>query len=63
MRIREQVPDASFAFESGTRFGYEPDVPAPGPTTTARDPALFTGPAEEIAHTEEFVKMLVQSRP
>ena len=22
--IREQVPDAYFAFESGTRFGYEP---------------------------------------
>ena len=47
--IRSAVPDVSFAFESGTRFGYEPDVQPPGRTTTGNDPALFSGPAEEIA--------------
>ena len=58
--IREQVPDASFAFESGTRFGYEPSY-GTWPADDGTDPALFSGPAEEIAYTEEFVKMLVQS--
>lgn len=58
--VREAVPDAAFAFESGTRFGHEPGYRVwraePGV-----DPALFTGPAEDIARTEPFVKMLVQS--
>jgi Cof subfamily protein (haloacid dehalogenase superfamily) len=58
--IREQVPDALFAFESGTRFGYEPSY-GPWPADDGTDPALFSGPAEEIAYTEDFVKMLVQS--
>ncbi len=58
--IREQVPDASFAFESGTRFGYEPSY-GTWPADDGTDPALFSGPAEEIAYTEDFVKMLVQS--
>ena len=58
--IREQVPDAFFAFESGTRFGYEPSY-GTWPADDGTDPALFSGPAEEIAYTEEFVKMLVQS--
>ncbi len=60
-RIRGAVPDASFAFESGTRFGHEPGYRV-WRSNPAVDPALFTGPAEEIAHTEPFVKMLVQSR-
>jgi Cof subfamily protein (haloacid dehalogenase superfamily) len=61
VRIRAAVPDASFAFESGTRFGYEPTYQRwPGDDGT--DPALFRGPAEEIALEEAFVKMLVQSR-
>ncbi len=58
--IREQVPDASFAFESGTRFGYEPSY-GTWPADDGTDPALFSGPADEIAYTEDFVKMLVQS--
>ena len=58
--IRAVVPDASFAFESGTRFGYEPAYRTwQGDDGT--DPALFTGPAEEIARREQFVKMLVQT--
>ena len=59
--IRAEVPDASFAFESGTRFGYEPAY-RHWPADRSDEPALFTGPAEEIAHEEEFVKMLVLSR-
>jgi Cof subfamily protein (haloacid dehalogenase superfamily) len=60
-RIRQAVPEASFAFESGTRFGYEPAYQT-WTTDRGTDPALFTGPAEEIARREAFVKMLVQSR-
>lgn len=60
-RIRTAVPDASFAFESGSRFGYEPAYQT-WRTDDGSDPALFTGPAEEIARHEDFVKMLVQSR-
>lgn len=68
-RIREAVPGVSFAFESGARFGYEPTYRTwaadSGSETrrlhTGREPALFTGPAEQIAHTCDFVKMLVQS--
>lgn len=59
--IRSTVPDASFAFESGTRFGYEPPY-RHWPADRSDEPALFTGPAEEIAYAEEFVKMLVLSR-
>jgi Cof subfamily protein (haloacid dehalogenase superfamily) len=60
-RIRAAVPDASFAFESGTRFGYEPAYRR-WPEDDGTDPALFRGPAEQIAREEEFVKMLVQSQ-
>jgi Cof subfamily protein (haloacid dehalogenase superfamily) len=60
-RIRGAVPDASFAFESGTRFGHEPAYRT-WRTGDVADPALFTGPADEIARREDFVKMLVQSR-
>jgi Cof subfamily protein (haloacid dehalogenase superfamily) len=59
--IRRAVPDVSFAFESGTRFGYEPAY-ASWPEDRSSDPALFTGPAEEIACAEDYVKLLVQSR-
>jgi len=59
--IRAAVPDVSFAFESGTGFGYEPAYQTWRPDP-AIDPPLFTGPAEEIALRDEFVKMLVQSQ-
>jgi Cof subfamily protein (haloacid dehalogenase superfamily) len=59
--VRASVPDAAFAFESGDRFGHEPGYRV-WRSDPRVDPALFTGPAEEIAHTEPFVKMLVQSR-
>ena len=59
--VRAAVPDAAFAFESGTRFGHE-DGYRLWRSDPAVDPALFTGPAEQIAHTEPFVKMLVQSQ-
>jgi Cof subfamily protein (haloacid dehalogenase superfamily) len=60
-RIRVVVPDASFAFESGTRFGYEPAYRT-WPEDDGTDPALHRGPAEQIARAEDFVKMLVQSQ-
>jgi Cof subfamily protein (haloacid dehalogenase superfamily) len=59
VRIRAAVPSASFAFESGDRFGHEPAYRT-WRADAAADPALFTGPAEEIARREDFVKMLVQ---
>jgi Cof subfamily protein (haloacid dehalogenase superfamily) len=60
-RIRAVVPDASFAFESGTRFGYEPTYRT-WPADDGTNPALYRGPAEEVAVAEDFVKMLVQSQ-
>jgi Cof subfamily protein (haloacid dehalogenase superfamily) len=59
VRIRAAAPSASFAFESGTRFGHEPAYRT-WRADAAADPALFTGPAEEIARLGDFVKMLVQ---
>ncbi len=59
--VRASTPDAAFAFESGTRFGHEPGYRV-WRSEPGTDPGLFTGPAEEIAHTEPFVKMLVQSQ-
>lgn len=61
VRIRAAVPSASFAFESGTGFGHEPAYRT-WRVDAAVDPALFSGPAEEIARREDFVKMLVQDR-
>lgn len=58
--IRSAIPDATFAFESGTRFGYEPAYRT-WMSDDGTDPALYTGPAEEIARREQFVKMLVQT--
>lgn len=60
-QIRAVVPDASFAFESGTRFGYEPAYRT-WPADDGTNPALYRGPAEQVAVAEEFVKMLVQSQ-
>ncbi len=69
-QIRARVPGASFAFDSGTRFGYEPRYRSWAATVAdearriahpGSEPALFTGPAEQLAHTYQFVKMLVQS--
>jgi Cof subfamily protein (haloacid dehalogenase superfamily) len=60
-QIRAVVPDASFAFESGTRFGYEPAYRT-WPEDDGTNPALYRGPAEQVARQEEFVKMLVQSQ-
>jgi Cof subfamily protein (haloacid dehalogenase superfamily) len=59
-RIRAAVPDVAFAFESGTRFGYEPTYRT-WAADDGTDPAIFTGPVAEIAHAEDFVKLLVQS--
>jgi Cof subfamily protein (haloacid dehalogenase superfamily) len=58
--IREHVPDAAFAFESGTHFGYEPAYRTWVPDT-GEDPTLRRGPVEELAHQVSAVKMLVQS--
>ncbi len=60
-RIRAVVPDVSFAFESGTRFGYEPNYTTWAPDD-GTDPAIFTGSVEEISRGEDFVKLLVQSK-
>lgn len=58
-RIRRAVPEAHFAFESGTRFGYEPGYRTWG-DDTGDDPALVTAPATVLAHDTGSVKMLVQ---
>ena len=61
-RIREQVPDAAFAFESGTHFGYEPAYRTWVPDT-GQDPTLRRGPGRASWPREiSAVKMLVQSR-
>jgi Cof subfamily protein (haloacid dehalogenase superfamily) len=59
--IRTVVPDVSFAFESGTRFGYEPSYTTWAPDE-GDDPAIFSGSVEEISSGEDFVKLLVQSK-
>lgn len=59
--IREHVPDAAFAFESGTHFGYEPAYRTWVPDT-GQDPDLRHGSVEELAHEISAVKMLVQSQ-
>ena len=57
--IRTAVPDAGFAFESGTRFGHEPHYVTWEPQDGS-DPDIFAGPVDSILH-EDLVKMLVQS--
>lgn len=60
-RIRAHVPDAAFAFESGTHFGYEPAYRTWVPDTGV-DPTLRHGPLEQLVGEITAVKMLVQSR-
>ncbi len=59
-RVRAAVPGVSFAFESGTHFGYEPSYRT-WATDDGTDPALSTGPAHELVRRSEAVKLLVQS--
>lgn len=59
VRMRNAVPGTAFAFESGIRFGHEPSYRV-WRTELVEDPSVFSGPAEQIAHQEPFVKMLVQ---
>ena len=58
--IRASVPDAAFAFESGTHFGYEPAYRTWVPDT-GQDPTLRRAPVEQLAREVSAVKMLVQS--
>lgn len=58
-RIRTVVDDVRFAFESGTRFGHEPNYTTWEPSG-GNDPDIFSGPLETIVH-EDLVKILVQS--
>ena len=60
-QIRAAVPAAHFAFESGLRFGYEPGYRTLR-ADDGTDPAIFSGPAEELAARTDGVKMLVQDR-
>lgn len=57
--IRKTIPGTAFAFESGLRFGFEPAYQT-WRSDVVDDPFVYTGSADEIAHTEPFVKMLVQ---
>ena len=59
--IRTHVPDAAFAFESGTHFGYEPAYRTWVPDT-GQDPDLRHGSVEQLAREISAVKMLVQSQ-
>jgi Cof subfamily protein (haloacid dehalogenase superfamily) len=59
--IREHVPDAAFAFESGTSFGYEPAYRTWVPDS-GQDPTLRCAPVEALADEISAVKMLVQSQ-
>jgi len=57
--IREAVPGSLFGFETGDRFGYEPEY-ATYLADDSTDPAFYRGSAEEIAADGDFVKVLVQ---
>lgn len=59
--IQAAVPSASFAVESGTRFGHDPSYQILR-RIRGSDPAIFSAPAEELAGREDCVKMLVQDR-
>ncbi|MFP5283774.1 MAG: HAD family hydrolase [Actinomycetes bacterium] len=58
-KIRAALPGCRFAFESGTRFGYEPEYSTWAPDN-GTDPAIYTGSVEELAAEGDFVKLLVQ---
>ncbi len=57
--IRSALPSASFAVESGTRFGHDPGYQLLRAGRRS-DPAIFSAPAEELAARQDCVKMLVQ---
>jgi len=59
--VRDALPTTAFAFESGTRFGYEPAYATLRPDDGS-DPALVRAPAEELAAREDCVKMLIQDQ-
>ena len=60
VELRRVLPGTAFAFESGVRFGFEPAYRS-WVSDDGTDPAIFSGPVEQLAHTEAFVKMLVQN--
>lgn len=59
--LRAALPEAGFAFESGTRFGYDPAYATLRPDD-GTDPSLVRGRAEDLAGRDDCVKMLVQDR-
>jgi Cof subfamily protein (haloacid dehalogenase superfamily) len=58
--LRRAAPGTSFAFESGSRFGYEPGYRL-GMVDDGSNPAIARGDAEELVHGDDFVKLLVQN--
>lgn len=58
-RIRDRLPDAAFALESGTSFGHEQRYVALA-LSRSGDPGVYVGIAEEMAAAGDHVKMLVQ---
>ena len=59
--IRQAVPDAVFALESGLRFGYEPAYQTWTDGDFPEDEALFCGTVEEILAADAYLKLLVRS--
>lgn len=59
--LRTALPEAGFAFESGTRFGYDAAY-ATLRADDGTDPSLVRGQAEDLARRDDCVKMLVQDR-
>ena len=57
--VRRAAPGATFAFESGVRFGYEATYRL-AVSDDGHNPALVRGPAENLARPGDAVKMLVQ---
>ncbi|GAA2108778.1 HAD family hydrolase [Microlunatus panaciterrae] len=59
--IRRVVQDATFALESGIRFGFEAAYRTWTDGDVPEDAGLFSGTVEEILEVDDYVKMLVQS--
>lgn len=59
--IRTALPETGFAFESGTRFGYDPAYLTVRPDD-GTDPDIVRGLTEELAGRDDCVKMLVQDQ-
>lgn len=57
--IRQLLPDAAFALESGTRFGHEERYVTLA-LAAATDRGVYVGTVEEMAADGDHVKMLVQ---